>query len=238
MQWGILLFSLRKARRTIFVSLFPMSDLSIISSTNIRWLPTPYPKGITHTLAILILLDTHSLSIGLLPLKNVAPVHFPVCCRTASFSARPEVLTKALPRGPLYVCLLWSMKRIILSPAARHLASWCRRWTQNSLLGQVRFWCSMIKYCRCCWYIVQESFLLFLHMLYATMTLVRCPCCRCRVSRTTFPIRMGLYRPQRYILWCCQRLPFLCLPPELWPCRGAHCDSQPPGMPPPTETFA
>jgi hypothetical protein len=145
-QCGVLLFSLREAGRTIFVGLFPISDSSVMSNTNMRWSPTPYPNGITHAFTSSMSLDTHSPSIGLLPQKNVVPVRFPVCCRTASCSARPEVLARARPKGPSYVCSLWSIIRMILSPAIRHLASWSRRWTQNSLFGQVMSWCFVMKY--------------------------------------------------------------------------------------------
>jgi hypothetical protein len=58
----------------IFAGCLPMSDSSVMSSTNMQWLPTPYPKGIMHTFEISMSLDTHNPSISLLPLKKVAPV--------------------------------------------------------------------------------------------------------------------------------------------------------------------
>jgi hypothetical protein len=90
----------------IYVSHLPMSDSSVMSSTNMQWSPTPYRKGIMHTFEISMSLDTHNPSISLLPLKKVDPVHVPVWCKTASRSPRLEVLAKALPNGPLYVCSL------------------------------------------------------------------------------------------------------------------------------------
>ncbi len=90
----------------IFVGHFPTSDSSIMSSTNMRWSPTPYQKGIMHTFEISMLLDTYKPSISLLPLKKVAPNGVPVWCKMASCSPRSEMLAKALPNGPLYMCSL------------------------------------------------------------------------------------------------------------------------------------
>jgi hypothetical protein len=76
---GSLLLSLRLAGCTIFMGLIPTSNSICTSKMNARWSPTLYPNSITHALLILMLLDTHSPSIGFDPLKNIAPGLLPVC---------------------------------------------------------------------------------------------------------------------------------------------------------------
>ena len=134
-----------------------------------------YPKGITQALLISRSLDTHIPLIGLELRKNVAPGLAPVCCTIASCRSNPSLSASSLPSGPLITCSLWSMKRIILSPALCHSLIRFTKCFQNRMSGQVRSFFFMMKYCRCCWYVVPKFALLFLHWLYAVITHVLWP---------------------------------------------------------------
>jgi hypothetical protein len=119
-QPGSLLFNLRPTGRTIFTGPIPITDSSGRSRTNVRWLPTPYPNGITQALLISRSPETHMPSIGLEPRKKVAPGLVPVCWMTASHRLILSLSPSSLPSRPLVTCSLWSMKRMILSPDSRH----------------------------------------------------------------------------------------------------------------------
>ncbi len=135
----------------------------------------PYPKGITQALLISRLLDTHIPLIGLELRKNVAPGLAPVCCTIASRRSNPSLSASSLPSGPLITCLICSMKRIVLSPALCHSLILITKCSQNRMSGQVRSLFFVMKYCRCCWYVVPKFVLLFLHGLYAVITRVLWP---------------------------------------------------------------
>jgi hypothetical protein len=121
------------------------------------------------------LLEIHRPSIGFEPLKNVAPGLVPVWCTIASHRFGPYFSARALPSGLLMTCSLWSMKRIILSPPARYSVICFNRCFLNRTMGKVRSFFLMMKYRRCCWYVVPEFTFLFLHGLYAIITCVLCP---------------------------------------------------------------
>ena len=115
-----------------------------------QWLPTLYQNGIMHAILMLRSLDIHSQSIGVEPQKNDAPELVPVCWTIASCRSNPSLSASSLPRAPLITCLLWSIKRIILSPAAHNCLICFTRCLQNKLRGQVRSFFLVMKYLHCC----------------------------------------------------------------------------------------
>jgi hypothetical protein len=92
------------------------------------------------------LLDTHNPLIGLEPRKNVTPGLVPVWCTIASHRSSLSLSASSFPSGLLITCLLWSMKRMILSPAVRHSIISFTKCLQNRTRGQVRsfFFCDEI----------------------------------------------------------------------------------------------
>ncbi len=153
----------------ILTGLTPTNDLIGTFRMKAWWLPTPYPNGITHELLMSRSLDIHKPSIGLETWKNVAPGLVPVCWTIASCRSNHSLSTRALTRAPLITCLLWSMKRIILSPSACHCLICFTRCLQNKLKGQVRSFFFMMKYLHCCWYVIPKFTLLSLHGLYTVI---------------------------------------------------------------------
>ncbi len=128
-----------------------------------------------QALLILRLLDTHIPSIGFKPRKNVVPGLVPVCCTNASCRSSPSLSASSFPSGPLITCLLWSMKRKIISPALRHSLICFTKCFWNRTSGLVRSFFFVMKFRRCCWYVVAEFTLVFLHGLYALITCVLWP---------------------------------------------------------------
>ncbi len=120
-------------------------------------------------------LDVHRPSIGFKPRKNVASGLLPVWWMIASRRSGPSLSARALPSGPLMTCLLWSMNRIILSPPVRHSVICFVSCFLNRTRGQVKSFFLVMKYQCCCWYVVPEFMLIFLHGLYAVITCVLCP---------------------------------------------------------------
>ncbi len=143
-----------------------------MSRMNARWSPTPYPKGITHALLISRSPDIHIPSTGFDPWKNVAPGLAPMCCTIASLKSSPFLSPSSFLSGLLMMCLLWSIKRIIWSPDSHHFLICLVKSCQNRTRGQVRSFFFVIKYLRCCWYVVPELTIVFLHGLYAMIILV------------------------------------------------------------------
>ena len=121
------------------------------------------------------LLDTHNPPIGLEPWKNVAPGLVPVWCTIASRKSSPFLSASSFPSGQLITCLLWSMKRMILSPAPRHSLICFTKCLQNRTRGQVWSFFFVMKYCCCYWYVVPKFTFLFLQGLYDVITCVLCP---------------------------------------------------------------
>jgi hypothetical protein len=72
-------------------------------------------------------------------------------------------------------CSLWSIKSIILTPNSCHFLICLIRSRRNKTSGQVRSFFLLMKYLRCCWYVVPELTILFLHGLYAVTIIVWCP---------------------------------------------------------------
>ncbi len=218
---GILLLRCRKAWHTSLVGNFLIRDSKVTSSTNNLWSPIPYPKGITHTFVISRLLVVHNPLIGLLPLKNVAPVCVSVWWRTASHIPSPVESASVRPKGQLYVCSLWFMKRMILSPCVRHCCNSFRRCFQNSRL-LVKFHESFCCSCMCC------------KLLLPLYCVPHCP------HITSITTVLGLMDPCPLLKWTlsCLRIPlYLCYLPAPFQLRGEHCGWWLPFTWPPVETF-
>ncbi len=121
------------------------------------------------------LIDTHNSLICLEPWKNVTPGLVPMWCTIASCKSGPSLSASSFLSVPLITCLLWSTKRMILSPAARHSLICFTKCLQNRMRGQVRSFFFVMKYHCCCWYVVPKFTFLFLQGLYAVITRVLCP---------------------------------------------------------------
>jgi hypothetical protein len=107
--------------------------------------------------------------------ENVVPGLVPVCCTIASCRSSPSLSTSSFPSGPLITCLLWSKKRIILSPALCHSLICFTKCFWNRTSRLVRSFFFVMNYCRCCWYVIPKFALVFLHGLYAVITCMLWP---------------------------------------------------------------
>jgi hypothetical protein len=170
---AILVFNQRRAGQIILcMQPVPTSDGVAKSMTKRQWSPTPYPTGIAHALATVTLLVAQMASIGMLPLKYVAPRVFAVKSPITSFIPRPCRSVNCHPSCPLYMFLFASRHSISHSPFFCHCFILRSRSSLNCFLGHVLLLSLLIRCMQCCWYTVPESFFLFTQGEYPHMTQV------------------------------------------------------------------